>query len=87
MKPSTAPGVAAPVNLAHFQEWRRSWRSVEDLAVIGGLRMSLTGVGEPERLQTMRVSANLFSLIGVHSRLGRTFAPRKINSVATTSSS
>jgi len=70
----SGPTRATPVNLAHFQEWRRSWRSVEDLAVIGGLRMSLTGVGEPERLQTMRVSANLFSLIGVHPRLGRTFA-------------
>jgi len=65
---------AAPVNLAHFQEWRRNWHSVEDLAVIGGLRMSLTGVGEPERLQTMRVSANLFSLLGVQPQLGRPFA-------------
>ena len=63
---------AIPVNLAHFQEWRRSWQSV-DVPVIGGLRMSLTGVGEPERLQTMRVSANLFSLLGVQSRLGRAF--------------
>jgi predicted permease len=70
----SGPTRAAPVNLAHFQEWRRSWRSVEDVAVIGGLRMSLTGVSEPERLQTMRVSANLFSLIGVQPRLGRPFA-------------
>ena len=68
---------AIPVNLAHFQEWRRSWQSVEDVAVIGGLRMSLTGVGEPERLQTMRVSANVFSLLGVQSRVGRTFAPEE----------
>ena len=73
----SGPTRATPVNLAHFQEWRRSWRSVEDLAVIGGLRMSLTGVGEPERLQTMRVSANFFSLIGVQPRLGRTFAPEE----------
>src|SRR5262249_14701886 len=69
------PARAAPVNLAHFQQWRHSWPSVEDVAVIGGLRVSLTGVGEPERLETMRVSANLFSLIGVQSELGRTFAP------------
>jgi len=64
----------APVNLAHFQEWRRHWNAVEDLAVIGGLRMSLTGAGEPERLQTMRVSANLFSLLGVKPQLGRSFS-------------
>jgi predicted permease len=68
------PPRATPVNLEHFQEWRRSWQSVEDLAAIGGLRMSLTGVGEPERVHTLRVSANLFSLIGVLPRLGRSFA-------------
>ena len=68
---------AIPVNLAHFQEWRRSWQSAEDVALIGGLRMSLTGVGEPERLQTMRVSANLFSLLGVQSRVGRAFVPEE----------
>jgi predicted permease len=73
----SGPSRATPVNLRHYQEWRRNWRSVEDVAVIGGLRMSLTGLGEPERLQTMRVSTNLFSLIGVRSQLGRTFAPEE----------
>jgi putative ABC transport system permease protein len=68
---------AVPVNLAHFQEWRRNWRAAEGLAVIGGLRMSLTGVSEPERLQTMRVSANLFSLLGVQPQLGRSFSPEE----------
>jgi putative ABC transport system permease protein len=66
---------AVPVNLAHFQEWRRNWRAAERIAVIGGLRMSLTGRGEPEQLQTMRVSANLFSLLGVQPQLGRSFSP------------
>jgi putative ABC transport system permease protein len=74
LRMGSGPARATPVTLAHFREWRRSWQSVEDLAAIGGLRMSLTGVGEPERLQTMRVSANLFLLIGVLPRLGRTFA-------------
>src|SRR5262245_6808112 len=68
------PARTTPVSLAHFREWQRSWRSVDELAAIGGLRMSLTGVGEPERVQTLRVSANLLSLIGVLPRLGRTFA-------------
>jgi predicted permease len=65
---------AVPVNLAHFEEWRHGWQSVEALAVIAGSTMSLTGAGEPERLPTLRVSANLFSLLGVQPRLGRTFA-------------
>jgi hypothetical protein len=63
----------APVNLAHFEAWRRDWHAVESLAVIGGLRMSLTGAGEPERLQTIRASANLFSLLGVQAQVGRNF--------------
>jgi predicted permease len=67
------PARATPVSLAHFREWRRSWQSVEDLAAIGGTRMSLTGAGDPERVETSRVSANLFSLIGVLPRMGRTF--------------
>jgi putative ABC transport system permease protein len=74
LRMGAGPPRATPVNLAHFQEWRRSWQSVEELAVVGGLRMSLTGVGEPERVETMRVSANLFSVIGVRPPLGRTFA-------------
>ena len=36
---------------------------------------NLTGVGEPERLDGRRVSANLFDLLGVRAVLGRTFVP------------
>jgi len=71
----SGPTRPAPVNVAHFLQWRQRWGAVEDVAVIGGLRMSLTGLGDPERLETLRVSANLFSLIGIQSQLGRTFAP------------
>src|SRR5439155_9470275 len=38
---------------------------------------NLTGVGEPERLDGRRVSANLFDLLGVRPIIGRTFVPEE----------
>src|SRR5713101_1871781 len=40
-----------------------------------GSDFALTGEGEPERLEGMRVSASYFNLLGVSAALGRTFLP------------
>ena len=42
-----------------------------------GLPANLTGWGDPERLQGYKVSANLFTLLGVTMRQGRTFLPEE----------
>ena len=55
----------------HFREWRRSVRSFEGMALIGGTAMNLTGSGEPERINTARVTPALFRMLGVQPRLGR----------------
>jgi len=62
-----------PVNATHFERWRQSTGSFEELAVLREINMSLTGSGEPERINGGRVSANLFRMLGVRAQLGRTF--------------
>src|SRR5580765_2070315 len=39
-----------PVNAMHFGEWRRNTRAFEEMALVGGTSMSLTGRGDPERI-------------------------------------
>jgi predicted permease len=68
------PGVGSiPVNGLHFQEWRRTTKSFERMALIGDLNVNVTGLGEPERLPAARVSSELFPMLGVQPQLGRVF--------------
>src|SRR5262245_53922473 len=70
---ASRPGISGIIAAVHFGEWRRSSRSFEALAMIGGGPVSLTGSGEPESVGGARVSANLFSMLGVTMQLGRSF--------------
>ena len=62
-----------PVNAGHYRTWRENARSFESLALYNRMTLNLTGDGEPERLEALRVSANLFRTLGVAPRLGRDF--------------
>src|SRR5215469_3686406 len=62
-----------PVNGMHFLEWRKTTRSLEQMALVSGMSLNLTGSGEPERISAGRVSASFFPMLGVQARLGRTF--------------
>jgi predicted permease len=63
------------VNAADYREWRSSNRVFEDIGLARVFtNMNLVGDGgEPERLQAVRVSSNLFRVLGVAPYLGRTF--------------
>src|SRR5215471_7743717 len=58
---------------ANFLDWQRQAQSFTGMAAMAERSFNLTGVGEPERLEGRRVSANLFDLLGVPALLGRTF--------------
>ena len=60
---------------ANFLDWQKQAISFTGIAAMAERSFNLTGVGEPERLEGRRVSANLFELLGVSARLGRTFVP------------
>jgi predicted permease len=62
-----------PVNAMHFQEWKKSVKAFEQLAMIGGMSMNLTGAGDPEGLVAARVSPSLFPMLHARTQLGRTF--------------
>lgn len=62
-----------PVSAYDFQQWRRHTTAFEGLALLDGSMVSLTSQGEPERIPLGRVSANLFTMLGIQPTLGRTF--------------
>jgi putative ABC transport system permease protein len=58
---------------ANFLDWRQQSSVFTGMAAFAERSFNLTGVGEPERLDGRRVSANLFDLLGVKALIGRTF--------------
>ena len=63
----------APASAAEFTHWRNQSKSFENIAAFRAQVWQLSGTGEPERIEGARVSANLFSTLGVQPMLGRTF--------------
>jgi predicted permease len=58
---------------ANFLDWQKQAQCFSGMAARAERSFNLTGVGEPERLEGQRVSANFFDLLGVPALLGRTF--------------
>jgi len=59
----------------NFLDWQKQNTVFTGMAAISERSFNLSGVGEPERLEGRRVSANLFDLLGVPALLGRRFVP------------
>src|ERR1043165_8311320 len=62
---------------ANFLDWRQQSTVFDGMSAFAERSFNLTGVGEPERLDGRRVSANLFDVLGVKPIVGRTFVPEE----------
>jgi putative ABC transport system permease protein len=64
-----------PVSYPNVIDWQAQNQVFEHLAAIRGESFSPTDGDEPERVNVLRVSANILSLLGVKPALGRDFLP------------
>jgi putative ABC transport system permease protein len=67
------PRAVGTVAAVHFDEWRRSATSFENLSLLAGPTLSVSGDGEPENVPGAKVSANLFATLGIALQMGRPF--------------
>jgi predicted permease len=70
----TDPG-KHPFTIPDFIDYRDQNQTLEQLAAYANWSASLTGSGEAERVQGMRISANAFQLLGVEAEVGRALIP------------
>jgi putative ABC transport system permease protein len=63
----------ASVSASGYAYYRDNAKSFSDVAAFSSWNVNLTGEGEPERLQGMSVTANLFPALGATAAQGRTF--------------
>jgi len=64
-----------PVNARHFLAWKRNCQAFQDIALMDGAEVNLSGAAEPERVRAARVTPNYFDVLGIAPRAGRTFMP------------
>jgi len=65
----------APFSLPDFLDHRDQNQTFDQVAAFGNIGLSLSGVERTDRLQAVRVSANLFQLLGVDAAHGRLMLP------------
>ena len=64
-----------------WKDWRSRSKSFEDMAAMptttNGYSYTMTGKGEPRQIESSRVTANYFSVLGVTPLLGRALSGRQ----------
>jgi putative ABC transport system permease protein len=74
MRPNGRPG---DVSSGAFMDWREHSASFEGMSSVRGAAANLTGTGQPERINGLRVSANYLSILRERLEVGRGFLPEE----------
>jgi putative ABC transport system permease protein len=61
----------------NYLDWRDQSHSFESMEATRGGSITLTGAGEPERLNVRMATAGLFPMLGINAQIGRTFLPEE----------
>ena len=72
-----SPQFPNPISVSwqNYTDWRDRQTTLEALAAFRTTQMTLTGLGEPERMPARMVTASLLPMLGIELSLGRHFAP------------
>src|SRR5882724_3725351 len=65
----------APLSIADYQDFREQGIVLKDLAVFAPWGANLISDGDPERLNGVRTTSNIFELLGVQASRGRLLQP------------
>jgi len=65
------------ISYPNFLDWQRDNRTLQSIAAYRPDDFSLTGLGEPQRINGMMVSANFFPTVGVSPALGHGLDPQQ----------
>ncbi len=63
------------ISYPNFLDWQKQNHSFSAIAAYRSISLSLTGTGEPERINAEFITSDFFPLLGVKPLLGRTLAP------------
>src|SRR5580700_11909889 len=65
------------ISYPNFLDWQRDNQTLQSLAAFRPTDFSLTGLGEPQRIDGIMVSANFFPTLGLNPVLGGEFDPQQ----------
>ena len=72
-----SPGQHSSIPYLNFLDWQKQSTVFSYVGAYLQDNMIVTGAGEPERVDGVKISANFFDLLGVKPMLGRSFRPEE----------